>query len=193
MTPLTLFEQIGWQPTIGDPTFMGWFTVAAYFLTAAAALKLSFTADSIFPRDSIVKQQRFWFILAAILFFLGINKQLDLQSLLTAVGRYFARQDGWYDQRRTVQVAVIGGILITLCASMFLFVLHFRTIFRENLLAIVGLGFLLLFIAVRATSFHHMDMLINFRILNVRMNWVLELTGIGAIGIPALGYLRLQK
>jgi hypothetical protein len=193
MTLFTLFEQVGWQPTIGDPTFMGWFTVAAYFLTAAAALKLSFAADAIFPRASSVKQQRFWLILGALLFFLGINKQLDLQSLLTAVGRYYARQDGWYDQRRTVQVAVIGGILITMCTAMLLFVLHFRTIFKANMLAIVGLGFLLLFIAVRATSFHHMDMLINFRILNVRMNWVLELTGICAIGIPALGYLRLQK
>ena len=185
----SLLQQLGWHPTIGDPTIMGWFTVTAYFFTSAIALRLYFSAQQIFPEEIVLKQQRFWLIIAALLFFLGINKQLDLQSLLTAIGRYYAHQDGWYAQRRIVQVVVISGILTLLCGALLWFTIHFRTILGTNRLAIIGLIFLLTFIAIRATSFHHMDSLINARILNLRLNWILELSSIATIGFPALFHL----
>ncbi len=189
MTNLNLLEQIKWRPTIGDPTLMGWITVAAYFLCAAVTLKLYFSSQNIFPREVAVKQKQFWLCLGLIMLFLGINKQLDLQSLLTATGRYFAHKDGWYAQRRNVQVIVIIGILISLTTAMVCFMLHFKPLLKTNWLAITGLAFLLIFIAVRATSFHHMDALINTRLLNMRMNWILELSGITGVAIPAISFL----
>jgi hypothetical protein len=54
--------------------------------------------------------------------------------------------------------------------------------------------FLLTFIVVRAISFHHFDMFISTRVLGVRMNWVLELTGVFLVSLAAareqMGYTR---
>ena len=72
-----------WRPGIGDPTFLGWVTVAAYFAAALAcgrAWRLDRRARLAGDRSS---SPTFWLILSLLLAFLGINKQLDLQSLLT--------------------------------------------------------------------------------------------------------------
>lgn len=191
MIDISLLSQIQWRPTIGDPTIMGWVTVVAYFMSAAVTLKLYASAQELFPAELVVKQKQFWLSLALIMFCLGINKQLDLQSLLTAIGRYFAHKDGWYEQRRVIQVVVIIGIIASLLVAMLFFMIHFLDVLKTNWLALVGLTFLLLFIIVRATSFHHMDSLINFRIFNMRMNWLLELGGIASIVVP--GVVRLAS
>ena len=193
MMDWSILAQIKWRPTIGDPTMMGWVTVAAYFFCGLVTLKLCLASREIFPQQVASRQRQFWFCLGLMMLFLGVNKQLDLQSLLTAIGRYFAHRDGWYDHRRVVQVGVILGILGSLSLAMFSFVMYFKPIIRTNWLAIVGLGLLLLFIGVRATSFHHMDALINTRLLNVRVNWILELGGIATITLPALLFLGSRR
>jgi hypothetical protein len=41
----TYFAIIGWQPTISDPSFMGWFTVFAYFMTVIVSAKVYVAGD----------------------------------------------------------------------------------------------------------------------------------------------------
>src|SRR3954468_15751872 len=77
-----------WRPGIGDPTLLGWTTVVAYF---AAALACGRTAAAKGGRPT-----PFWSLLSLLLVFLGFNKQLDLQSVLTEIGRRLAREQGWY-------------------------------------------------------------------------------------------------
>jgi hypothetical protein len=43
--------------------------------------------------------------------------------------------------------------------------------------ALLGLGFVCVFVVIRAASFHHMDGLIGSSALGLRLNWVLELPG----------------
>jgi hypothetical protein len=50
---------------------------------------------------------------------------------------------------------------------------------------IVGLGLLLLFVFVRASSFGKVDWFINQHLRNVRMNHVMELGGIAIVAISA--------
>lgn len=185
--------QINWTPTIGDPSFMGWLTVAAYFVTAVIAFKLYLSSDQLFSDEVVKKQKTFWLLVTLIMLFLGVNKQLDLQSLLTAIGKYYAHRDGWYEDRRFFQIAGIIGIISTLLIGVSVFSYKMRAIFKTNSLAIVGLCFLLLFVAIRATSFHHMDIVINTAVLGVRMNWVLELFGIFLVAISAVSLLRNKK
>ena len=55
---------------------------------------------------------RFWLVACVTLTALGINKQLDLQSLFTQLLRDAARLQGWCDRRRSYQfafVVVIAG------------------------------------------------------------------------------------
>lgn len=66
-----------WRPGIGDPTFMGWFTVFSYFMCAAVALSVC-----TLNRAQDRRFARFWLVIGVVMVLLGINKQLDLQSLL---------------------------------------------------------------------------------------------------------------
>jgi len=177
---------IDWTPQIGDPSVMGWVTVALYFFSAIVSFKVATSAAALFAPETRVRQKQFWLFMALILFFLGINKQLDLQSLLTAIGKYYAHRDGWYEHRRAIQVSLIVGILLSISVVTAWFLFYTRSVLKSNWLAVLGVSFLLIFIMIRATSFHHMDILISTTILGVRMNWILELSGIVCIGYSAL-------
>jgi hypothetical protein len=58
-------------------------------------------------------------------------------------------------------------------------------LFRRFTLAFLGLFFLLTFIIIRAASFHHFDAFLGSRLSSVRLNWVLELSGISMILLAA--------
>lgn len=146
-----------WRPGIGDPTAVGWTTVVLYFV--AAMFSVLATRGTL---ASGLGVRRWWFGLAMMLAALGVNKQLDLQSLLTAVGRDIAVAQGWYDQRKPVQlvfvaVVALGGIgAIALIAAAL--ARQGSWPLRVAMLATSALGG---FIIVRAASFHHVDTLLN--------------------------------
>ena len=166
-----------WSPTIGDPSPMGWITVAAYAVAAAMSGLVFLKSRN--------RERAFWLFLFIILSLLAINKQLDLQSALTAVGRCLAKLQGWYGQRRTVQllfVVVLAAFGVSATAFLFWWM---KDRMKQNRLAMVGLGVLVTFVLIRAIGFHHVDVLINSRLMSVRMNWVLELSGILLISLNA--------
>lgn len=165
---------------------MGWVTVAAYFLTALIALRLMLNSRRWFPADIYPAQRRFWLIVFLLMLTLGINKQLDLQSLVTAMGRYYAARDGWIEYKRVVQVGVIISILAVAAFSLLFFFFRMRNILKINWLVIAGLTCLLVFIVSRATSFHHMDIVIGTYVLGARVNWLMELGGLAAIALSAM-------
>lgn len=85
---------LSWSPKIGDPHLVGWFTVLAYALTALAASILVVRADRYFGSSTIKAQRTFWLGIAILYAFLAVNKELDLQSFITATGRCIAQLDG---------------------------------------------------------------------------------------------------
>ncbi len=131
-----------------------------------------------------------WTYVAIFISFLCVNKQLDLQSLLTEVGRVLATREGWYGQRRIVQrwfvfsVAAVGVLTLMITAW------RIRSVLRERILLLLGLISLLAFIVIRAASFHHVDMLLGHEVLGFRLNWILELGGIGLVGLGAVQSMR---
>ena len=140
-----MFQVYGWQPVIGDPSVMGWITVGAYFLTALIALGLVLNSRRWFPSDSGMLQQRFWLVVCLLMLALGVNKQLDLQSLITAMGRYYAERDGWLEYKRYVQFGVIISILVVATIGLLFFIYRMNDLLKTNWLAIVGLTCLLVF------------------------------------------------
>jgi hypothetical protein len=168
-----------WRPGIGDPTFIGWFTVFAYFATAYLCWRAAHAG--LHGR----KVRWFWTGLTVLLILLGINKQLDFQTELTFMGRDFAKATGWYEERRIFQAFFIfcigfAGIIAT--AGLFWL---YRNEWRRLGLALAGFGFLATFVVIRAASFHHVDRFLLSTIGGMRMNWIFELGGIAAIAWPA--------
>lgn len=173
-----------WRPGIGDPTVMGWVTVAAYFFAAFLCGRQWLANRVANLRNDMPKDKRlFWGALTLMLVFLGINKQLDLQTWLTLAGRKIAISQGWYENRRVLQA---GFVLAIALAGALGTAVAFRLVRRHSDLRVALGGFVILlaFVLTRAASFHHMDMLINFRVGGIRMNWVLE---IGAISLLIFG------
>lgn len=184
-------SRLHWRPQIGDPTFMGWLTVAAYAAAAAVSLVAALRQPVSGPEGR--RSRRVWIGVSVLMAALCVNKQLDLQSLLTDVGRVIAHAQGWYDQRRLVQrwfvAAVAAGGAIALAALAW----RLRSVMKGRLVLLFGLGFLLMFIIIRAASFHHVDELLGVRIIGLRVNWILELTGIGLVGLGAALDIRKTR
>jgi hypothetical protein len=157
---------------------MGFLTVFAYFGAAIACFRAR-------RRALDAAAARLWLGLALFLVALGINKQLDLQTALTEVGRYLAISEGWYERRREVQAEFIEGVAAGAVALALAFAFVARRRLRRFGLALVGAIFLLAFVLVRASSFHHVDVLIHTRLLGLQVNWILELSGIALIGLAA--------
>jgi hypothetical protein len=173
-----------WEPKIGDPSFMGWFTVFAY--VAAALLCFFAMARNSHGRTPV---SWYWFLLTCGLFLLAINKQLDLQSWFTQVGKNVARDMGWYERRRVVQavfVVLIGSSAIIFTVRLVPWVRHR---YAELTVPTLGVIFLLAFIVIRAASFHHFEVFSDFRVAGVRMNCLMELGGIGLISWGALSFM----
>ena len=177
-----------WRPQIGDPSFMGWFTVASYFFCAIVAF-----AATLFIRRDERKAFLFWGMVAIMMIFLGFNKQLDLQSLFTEIGRQVAKKQGWMEQRRWVQFWFIVIFGITAMSGFFFLMVIMRSLFRRFMLAFIGLFFLISFIVIRAASFHHFDQMLWFRVFGAKMNWLMELAGIYAIVIAGIKEMMIHS
>lgn len=176
---MNFLKEIRWEPTIGDPTFMGWFTVAAYAMAAILAAWVW-----------VRKREKVWLLVALGMAGLCVNKQLDLQSLLTAIGRVIAWHDGWFEQRRAYQKWIVLGVLAVSGLVGAWSVWRFNAFWRSHLLLAAGTLFLVTFIAVRAVSFHNFDAFLKSDVAGMRMNWVLELGGIFMIGLAAVRETR---
>ncbi|MBY9064657.1 hypothetical protein K7957_17100 [Sphingomonas yunnanensis] len=173
-----------WHPQIGDPTAIGWITVLAY---AGAALLCA--AAQRRDRDGPAPRF-FWLAVTLLLVLLGINKQLDLQSLLTQVMRDRAKSHGWYEQRREYQALFISAIAAigALLSAALPYVMRRQPGARN--IALAGLVFLYCFILVRASSFHHVDWALSQTIFCVRLNWMIEIGGIVIVAAGAILALR---
>jgi hypothetical protein len=166
----------GWTPGIGDPTVWGWLTVANY----------AFSAFLLWQVVHLLRWQRaFWWFAFAVMLGLGINKQLDLQSLFTYAARYYAKQEHWYAYRREVQalfVAIIGLIATGLCLGL---VVAVRQLGRNAQLTCAGLVLVGGFVVIRAASFHHIDVLLGLRFGGFAINNLLENSAILLVSLGA--------
>ena len=164
---------------------MGWVTVAGYGMAALACWRAAGKRASS-QREGPQADRSTWLIVSVLMTFLCVNKQLDLQSLGTEIGRAIARASGWYEERRVFQFwLVIGAAALTVAAAGLLAYRGWR-FWREHLLLLAGLTFLVTFVVVRAMSFHHVDEFLWFELAGARMNWILELVGIALVWLAAL-------
>ena len=167
-----------WSPKIGDPTIGGWVTVVLYLLAAGSCW---ITARELVLEDIGSNERRAWWAISALFLALGINKQLDLQSALTEAGRVLAHYQGWFEQRQLVQLAFIALVAIICLTAAITLLLWTRSAPIQTRVALMGTTMVLGFVLIRAAAFHHVDQFIGQRILGLRWNWVLEMSGISLV------------
>ncbi|MTH58623.1 hypothetical protein GL300_05300 [Paracoccus litorisediminis] len=172
-----------WSPRIGDPNIGAWITVAAYLACCVLALMVLRRR----PRGAATG---LWAVIAPLTGFLAVNKQLDLQSALTAAGRCMAHMQGWYDYRFFVQIAFIAILVMVVVMALMTGLRLLRGQLLSNGLALLGLAILCGFVLVRAVGFHHVDRLISMDFANIRFNFLFENAGLVMIALNAIFLLR---
>jgi len=109
---------------------------------------------------------------------LGLNKQLDLQTLFIQAGRELAVALGWCGERRRLQlifVLVLGTVMIGVLLTM---LWKRRRFFGQNPWTLPGLGLLAAYVLLRTMGIDHVG---EFPGLNLDDSpWLdgLELSGI---------------
>lgn len=177
-------RRMHWQFGSNDPTLGGWAVTAGY----AAAAWLALLA----AREGAARSfdRRFWSLACAVLLLLAVNTQLDLQTLLTDLGRAWAADHGWYERRRTLQSGFVAGILATGALGL---VWGWRmTRWRAPMirLALAGLAATFGYLTLRAASFHHADAFLRTEIAGMRWDWLVEVAGFALTGFAAWRYRR---
>jgi hypothetical protein len=176
-----------WRPGIGDPTVLGWVTVAAYLFAALgcglAAWREPMADGTRRPR---ARPSRFWLALAVLMLALGVNKQLDLQSLVTQIGRDVISAWGLYSERRELQFGFIVAVAMTCAGALGAFFWAARRTLKRRWPAIAGILFIMGFVVIRAASFHNVDAFLAARLGGMKWNWILELGGIAVVAVAAV-------
>lgn len=153
----------------------GWVTVVLYLAASLSCWKTGRVLAGELQKSG---ERHLWRSLSILFLALGINKQLDLQSALTEIGRIVAISQGWYEQRQAVQLEFIVFVTIICLAAVSILLFWARRAPASTWLALVGAVFVFGFVIVRAASFHHIDRFIGGRVMQFRWNWILEMGGI---------------
>ena len=172
-----------WQLGFNDNNILGWVTVFGYLISCLLCLFCAINVNKTKDKNS----RWFWFVIAFVLLFLGINKQLDIQKLFLLTGRKAAWILGFYEQRRILQKGFILGIGITILS---LFIITGKALgakWKKCKLTLLGFLILMVFILLRGATFN--NVFYSGYILP-QYQWILELIGISLIGISALLNLR---
>lgn len=177
-----------WQASIAHADMADWVTVAAYLLAAILCSRAG--RHAWLRRNS--REKIFWRFTAILFVFLGINELLDLQTLLTMVGRAHAKANGWYPDHRKIQYIFVVALAIgaVLFGAAILWLTR-RTHYGVRL-ALGGLVFIGLFILLRAASFHHLDDILGRGATDFPLGSIQEMAGILLVSAAALLYTRAR-
>ena len=179
-----IFSAISWRPVFNDNDFSGWLVTTAYLVavtycflaakktrmrraalrTPAHGMKPSLEESTApWPGGNGTLQalslspefSRIWRRLALLILLLGINQQLDLQTLLIQSGRALAEAEGWYAYRRLVQRTFFGLFAFGFLLLASLAAWRCRAFLNRHRLVTLGLAILIGFVLIRAADFNH--------------------------------------
>lgn len=129
-------------------------------------------------------------LITALLLILAVNSVFQLDTLASILLRAWARQEGWYYIRRPIQyicVAVALGVAVVYWSNMGSRDPDSSAL--ENTFSL-GLSLLVLLVVVRTISAHHVDSVMNMRVLGISINRMVEF---GFISLTAFGTFHLKQ
>jgi hypothetical protein len=175
-----------WLSRSGDTTFWSWVITILYAITIAFAVYYTVKIKGKENRD-----RRFlWVCISVFLLGMGINKQLDLQILLTMAGGFIAEHLGWYEYRRVVQKIFSIVILVCVAGAGGLILFRIRRIIRQSIVELSGVAILASFALIRVGSINHLNRAIAFEQEKISHIHGIEFAGIAVILFAVLRQLK---
>lgn len=178
-----------WIKSIASADAADWLTVSAYLFAALMcywAAKLAIQAGE-------RSERHFWFAMAILLGLFAVNELLDLQTVLTAVARAHAKAHGWYGGRRAIQFYFVISLVVSAAALAAIAIWLTARLHASLRIALLGFGFIAVFILLRAASFHHVDKVLGSDSGSFNWGSVQEMIGILVIAVGAAIYVREKQ
>lgn len=170
----------------GHLTALGWTMLALYLITALLAFRAA--TISTFPNSAAMG--RVWICLGVILSALGLNKELDLQTLLIEFGRQIAHSEHLFAYRLKLYLVFFLGSMLVIVALLAVILLRFsadiRTFARQFPLAISGCGLICAYIVIRTALIDNVDLMLGVSLKQIAFLWLLEAGGLLLIMVQAL-------
>lgn len=163
-----------WLPKVGDPDVLSWVTVALYAAAAFVCLR-KVRVGGTEPgrrRDSL-----FWTGAAILLALYAANKQLDLQSLLRGAGHCYAKREGWWQDRRSVQVDFVVAVSVAGALAVAAGIVWFRGSLARIWPAALGLALVAGYAMVRVVGISHVATVLETSLAGFPAKWILEIPG----------------
>jgi len=183
----------GWHIRIGDPSALGWFTVATYLIVACLAYAVhSASQDAAHRLNAFNPREaknfrllaKLWLIVATAMLLLGINRQFALLSFFVEILRNFAQQEGWYAVRYRYQAEFVSVVIFIEVLGISLMLYWLRPVIRRTIGVVLALNFMIAFVIIRGSSYHPIDMILYGG--NPYWNLALEFGGLCAVAASAL-------
>lgn len=173
-----------WYPRIDNLTIIDWLTIALYFMASITCGILACRVGLEQPHWP--RERGAWRSLAVLFLGLGINRQLNLDTVFTQAGRVLANYQGWYGHRALFQLAFIAQVALTCVVVEVTLLVWARRSPKSTRVALAGAVLVFSFVVIRAVSYHYVDRFLNKQILGFRRNSILEMAGIGLVLLASL-------
>lgn len=183
---------IHWNFAPHDNDAIGWLATAAYLFAALFCGQI-WLRSRMHPTGLVAHRHPwFWCAAALLLLGLGLNKQLDFQTLLHEAGRDWTQSHGWYESRRTAQkffVAALAGLMI--CAVVILRK-PLLGMAQSNRLFFLGASLVTVYVGLRVASIEHLQGKNNARWEHSRKLGAVEVAGATLMALAAMRELRAK-
>jgi hypothetical protein len=132
----------------GDPTVFGWTIFVLYFVAAYSCFRRRAAVPKVHQHERLI-----WVFITVSCVILGLNKQLDLQSMLIDMGRDGLRSLDLYEFKRPLQYSFMAALLLGLLAIGVVAVRELRFASVHARTATLGLGIVFAYVLLRASRF----------------------------------------
>jgi len=177
-----------WKPRMGDPSLSGWVITIAYFCSFFLCIAAGVYVRAKGERRFSFSRARLWYIFSGVMLVFGINKQLDFQTLLNQVGSRLAKVQGWYENRRVVQLLFIVVIFVVFVIFIVYVLRKLRGNWGHFTVTPFGILIVLVWVMTRAALMQQVDFTVFHTYVHGHrmLNHFVEFGGIVLSGLGAL-------
>lgn len=169
-----------------DHTWQGWLIFCNYLMAALFCIRHGWNKASPLPREEV----KHWKLWAILLFLLGLNKQLDLQTWMISVGRLLAREQGWLEYRRQVQLLFVACFTGVVGVGVIWWGRRHLAFYGTHRSLTAGLGLILFYVLIRAADMDHVFESWGWQPFSDQWFWIVELLG---TALAVIGTYRFEK
>ncbi len=170
-----------------DSTFLGWLTTGLYVAASTLCVIAARWPARGRPSPQPARQRiaGFWILVGVVLFVLAVNKQLDLQTVLTEKLRDMAEGGGWYGKRRMWQFMFVVMAAAGLTGAFWGVHRLLGRHWRSHRLALAGVALVGAYLLLRIVDIERMGEMTNLPLSATHVRTVVEWAGLLCLAAAA--------